>query len=222
MRGKVLAGGVLAAGVLIAAEPAHAHPHVWIETHSDVVFDEEGRIAAVNVEWQFDEMYSAVAIEGLDTDGNGRYDPEELQPLAAENISALKEYDYFTYLKANGEQVAYGDVTEFGQFYKDGYLSLYFTVPLAKPVDPRKADVEYAIYDPTFYIAIEPAPKEPVKMIGAAPASCRYEIRKSAAEADNFQYSEDFWTQQSNANEGMGAMFARPVDVVCKSKSAAR
>lgn len=211
----------LAGAASLAAAPAAAHPHVWIETNSDVVFDEAGRITAINVEWQFDEMYSAVAVEGLDANGNGLYEPEELQPMAADNIAALKEYRYFTYVKADGKQVPYGEVTEFGHLYKDGYLTMYFTVPLAEPVDPRSAKVAYTIHDPTFFISIELAPKAAVRMVGAAPDPCRIDIGKSAAESDDFQYSEEFWSQ-NDAAEGMGAMFARPIAVNCKPKTAAR
>jgi ABC-type uncharacterized transport system substrate-binding protein len=84
--------------------PALAHPHAWIETRSDVVFDDEGRIAAINVEWDFDQGYSEMAVEGLDENGDGFYSAGELHPLARENLIALKDYDYFVKARAGARR----------------------------------------------------------------------------------------------------------------------
>lgn len=193
--------------------PAHAHPHVWIENRSDLVLDEAGRIVAINVEWKFDEMYSLVAVEGLDANSDGIYQADEIQSLAQENIEALKEYDYFVYAKVNGEKISYGEVTEYGNLFSGGVLTLYFRVPLASPVDPTKAEFTFSIYDPSYYIAIDLVEPDPVEIVGTLAPSCRIEIGKSVAEAQDFQYSEEFWAQE--ANEGMGAMFAQPVKLRC-------
>ena len=37
-------------------------------------------------------MYSEFAVNGLDTNGDGIYSEQELQPLAQTNIEALKEF----------------------------------------------------------------------------------------------------------------------------------
>ncbi|HEX7110402.1 MAG TPA: DUF1007 family protein, partial [Aestuariivirga sp.] len=84
--------------------PAQAHPHVWIEMQSDVVFTDDGLIRGVNLEWTFDDAYTQMALEGLDVDGDGLYSQTELAPLTKENISSLKDYEFFTVLRANGEQ----------------------------------------------------------------------------------------------------------------------
>ena len=70
------------AGLCMAALslPAAAHPHVWIEMRSDVVFNGEGKITAVNVEWTFDDNYTQMALDGLDANGDGVYSQSELDP----------------------------------------------------------------------------------------------------------------------------------------------
>ena len=213
---------LLAAGAVMlgAGTAALAHPHVWIEAHSDAVFDAEGRLEAVNVEWTFDDIYSTTAVEGLDTSGNGEYEPEELQPLARENLESLKEYRFFTQVKADGEPVDYADVTEYGSFFKDGQLTLYFTLRMAKPVDPRVTAVEYSLYDPTFYIAIELAAKKPVELLGSPPAACKLAILDSVAE-DDAAKSEDFYAKLSAADD-IGALYAQRIDIACPRKTAAQ
>lgn len=196
-----------------SASVATAHPHVTIDTRSDLVLDDKGQIIAINVEWTFDDMYSLAAVEGLDANGDGHYDPEEIHILATENIESLKEFDYFVYAKAKGEKVAYGEVTEFGNLFNKGVLTFYFRLPLAVPIDPSAVEFSYAIYDPSYYIAIGLAEADPIQVIGSLKDPCRIEVTKSAAEADNFQYTEEFWDAQ--ANEGMGSMFAQTIAVKC-------
>ncbi|MBO6784440.1 MAG: DUF1007 family protein, partial [Alphaproteobacteria bacterium] len=48
--------GLFVAG---AAQPAHAHPHVWIDLRSQLVFDGDGRMQGLEIDWTFDELYSA-------------------------------------------------------------------------------------------------------------------------------------------------------------------
>jgi ABC-type uncharacterized transport system substrate-binding protein len=211
----VLAAAGVVAGLCSAVG---AHPHVWIEASTDVVFDADGRIAAIHVEWLFDDVYSAAAVDGLDTDGDGHYSAEELKELTDEQVASLAEYDYFTYAKCNGQKLKYGKLTEYGQIYKsDKRLMLYFTVPLAEPLDPRKADMAYTIHDPSFYIAIEMAKEGAIQTVGKMPPQCRVEMRKPASEQKG---SSESWSTTLQNAEDMGALFASPVVVTCKPKTA--
>lgn len=113
---KRLWTGVVGAAILaLTPLPAQSHPHVAIEARSDVVFDDAGRIIAVNVEWAFDEFYSVTAVEGLDTNKNGTYEPAEINGVIVENIKELKPFRYFTQVSADDKPVEYGQITEFGR-----------------------------------------------------------------------------------------------------------
>ena len=142
---RLLAPGVAAIGL---AGQAAAHPHVWIEMRSDVIFNDEGKITGINLIWSFDDGYTQVALEGLDTNGDGVYSQQELDPLTKENIASLKDYEYFTVMRVNGEKVAQGDVTEFGQIWSNDKLQLHFQVPLKEPVDPTRDEFMVKVYDP--------------------------------------------------------------------------
>ena len=83
---------LLAVGILGAWDSAaQAHPHVWVSMRSDIVFTDDGLIKGVNIEWVFDDNYTQMAIDGLDTDGDGVYSQTELDPLTKENINSLKD-----------------------------------------------------------------------------------------------------------------------------------
>ena len=175
---RLIIACLLAVVATVSTRPAAAHPHVWIEAMSDVVFDSHGRIVAINHEWTMDEMYSETAIDGLDTDGDGTYSPSELEPLTQENIKSLKEFSYFTSMKAGADKVAFRDAAEAGQSWKNKRLTLHFQLPLEKPIDPRNAKVFYRVYDPDFFIAIEFPGKESVFATGDIPGQCKIESRR--------------------------------------------
>ena len=211
--------------VVAAAPEARAHPHVFIEMTSDVVFNDAGQINAINVEWVFDPDYSSMATEDLDTNKDGMLSTDELEPLAKENIENLKEWSYFVYGRLNGEKLKWADVTDYGQLMgDDGRLRMHFVVPFLKPVDPRTAEFIYRIYDPTFYIAIDFVGKEPVEALGNKPKSCRIEIRKPPDPNDTGDTKAMLATKGKDwtpdQEDDFGIMFAQPVAVVCKPGAA--
>ncbi len=174
-RWPAVAAGLLA--LIGAAGEAAAHPHVWVEMRSDLVFNEDGQVTAMNLMWTFDDGYAQVALEGLDANGDGVFSQSELEPLTKENMSSLKDYDYFTVIRFNGEKQAFGEVTEFGQIYSNDKLSLHFRVPLATPLDPRSGEIMAKVYDPDFFIAFDYAKDEPVTVIGAIPENCAMALK---------------------------------------------
>lgn len=209
----------MAMGMAWLASPALAHPHVWIEMRSDVVFDDKGLIAAVNVEWSFDDGYTQMALDGLDTDGDGVYSQEEIAPLTKENMASLKDYEYFTVIRVSGVKQELGEVTEFGQIWSNDRLSLYFQVPLKTPVDPRAGEFVLKVYDPDFFIAIDYVKDDPVSVLGKVPDPCRLAVKPVPTDAELEQTrvmlaSKGLDWQPEN-NEDFGALFAQAVTIQC-------
>jgi ABC-type uncharacterized transport system substrate-binding protein len=81
-----------------AASVASAHPHVWITVESTVLY-EQGSVSGIRHKWTFDEFYTAMAIQGLDTNNDGNYDRNELAELTKVNIDGLREFAFFTHIK---------------------------------------------------------------------------------------------------------------------------
>lgn len=104
----------MAALLAATAAPAWAHPHVWVTVENIVVY-ERGSIAAILHTWTFDEMYTTMAIQGLDKNNDGNYDRDELAELAKVNMDGLKEFAYFTHVKLADQALAVEDP-------KDAYL----------------------------------------------------------------------------------------------------
>ncbi len=211
---------VMAAMMGCAAVPAaQAHPHVWIEMQSDVVFTEDGLIKGIDLEWTFDDAYALMALEGLDTDGDGVYSQDELAPLTKENIESLKDYEYFTVMRVGGEQQKIGAVTEFGQIWSNNKLTLHLQVPLEKPIDPKAQEFTFKVYDPEFFIAIDYIKDDPVDVVGKMPEACKLVVKPVPTDSELDQTRTMLSTKGADWKpenaEDFGAMFAQAVSIAC-------
>jgi ABC-type uncharacterized transport system substrate-binding protein len=207
---------VVSAWVLAWAPIAWAHPHVWIDAVAELMFDDAERLRGVRVYWAFDEMYSAFATEGLDADGDGTVSAEELAPLAETNVRELREWGYFTVVEVDGRPVDLGEVREFGMRSVGGRLAMWMHLPLAAPVDPRAGDVAIAMYDPTFYIAIDLLRNQPVRVNGTMPSACHFAVVEPEESVDDLQMQPESFFQTLDPASGRAAAYARSIRLRCR------
>lgn len=208
---------VLAATVAGWAAPAAAHPHLWVDVTASVVFDAKKQVTAIQARWQFDEMYTAFATEGMEKGHDGRISPQELAALAAENVKQLKEWRYFTVVESGGKRVTVGQPTDYAMTMGDGRLTLEMTLPLARPQDPVGKPVRFAFFDPTYYIDLVFTRSEPLRLIDP-PAHCR--ARVDTPDSANGTYVADEIATAMRADpdkplDSLGARFAEWVSLDC-------
>lgn len=208
---RALLGWLLAAAMMLASGAASAHPHVWITATSELLYAEDGSVTGVRHAWTFDDMFSAYAVQGLESKTKGRYTREELEPQAQTNVESLKEYAYFTFAKADGKKERFNEPVDYFLDYKDTVLTLHFTLPLKNPVKPRQLVLE--VFDRSFFIDFQMATDNPVKLVGA-PAGCQMKLdRPSDGTATAQKLNEQTFMDGANANFGM--MFANKITVDC-------
>jgi len=160
----------LAAMVAGFGAPAAAHPHVWVAAREEIIFDAQGRIAAIGHIWTFDEMYSAFAVQGLGKDGKPPT-REEMAPLAKTNVESLAEFQYFTAVKIGPTYQDFGEPKDYSLEADDKKIvTLRFTLPLKTPVFAKKP-VTVMVYDPTYFVSIDLEKKDPV-ILRNAPEGC--------------------------------------------------
>ncbi|HET7715589.1 MAG TPA: DUF1007 family protein [Bauldia sp.] len=152
------------------AAPAAAHPHVFVTVRGELLFDGEGRIKAVGNVWQFDEAFSAFAVEGLDADGDGKLSDQELQPLAKINVESLAEFGYFTFLAVDGAEQKFLPPSEYWLEHDGARLTLFYTLPLETAAAVGK-DTTLEIFDPEYFVAFEFPGEQPLTLSGA-PDGC--------------------------------------------------
>ena len=58
---------VLLVTLWVAATPlkAVAHPHAWIDLRSKILFDDDGRMTGLELEWLFGDFYSAYVLQDV-------------------------------------------------------------------------------------------------------------------------------------------------------------
>ncbi len=210
--GRVFAAALAVSG---AASSTNAHPHVWVTYETTVSYD-KGVVTGLEHVWTFDDMYTAMAVQGLDKNGDGTYDRGELAELAKVNMEGLKDFDYFTFAKLGTAELKFSGPVDPWLEHTNGILRLHFRLPLAAPVLADAEGLNFSIYDPSFFIAFEPEKTDAIKL-ASAPAGCSASIGdpeadKAAAEA---QKLGDALAQQLGG-QGMGFGMAKTVSVSCK------
>jgi ABC-type uncharacterized transport system substrate-binding protein len=172
---RLLAGAFAVLLCAALAPAADAHPHVWVTVETTVLHD-QGRFVGLRYKWTFDDAYTAMAIEGLDKNKDGIYDREELAELAKVNIDGLKDFAFFTHAFMDGQKLATGEASDYWLEHEGGLLSLHFTLPFVAPVPTGAKGFAFTIHDPEFFVALELAEKDPVKLAAGAPKGCGVKV----------------------------------------------
>jgi ABC-type uncharacterized transport system substrate-binding protein len=200
-----------ALAMAIGPRVAEAHPHVWITATSELLYAADGSVTGVRHAWTFDDMFSTYALQGMESKTRGVYTHEELAPLAQTNVESLKEFGYFTFAKADGKKQKFEEPVDYFLEFKDGLLTLHFTLPLKTPVKSKELALE--VFDPTFFVDFKFADKEPVRLVGA-PAGCRISFhRPNDGTASAQTLGEQNFLNGENSN--FGALFANKIAVAC-------
>lgn len=211
----------LFAYLVFGAAPATAHPHVFIDMHADFGFADGHKLSTVTIKWEFDEFYSAFAVQDFKKDADGNYKQSDLNLILKDNLDNLKdpEWHYFATLKQSGKELALGAAQPVAATYdkKSGRFTIIFTVPLSTPVEPTKAAPVLAqIYDPTFYISIDFVKDAPVALSGAGATDCTKDLKIPDAEKIWSKLPPSaFSGGDFNAGAGFGANFATTVTLIC-------
>ncbi len=205
---------LLALAAVLVLRPALAHPHVWVAVRSEVVFTPDGKVAGVRHAWEFDEMYSAFAVQGLGKDGKPPT-AEELAPLAKTNVESLAEFEFFTYAKQSNAKLKFREPTEVSLTAdQKKIVTLRFFLPLETPVSAQKP-FSFQVYDPTYFVSFGFEKVEPVKL-ARAPAGCSLSLvePKPLVAADSQKLSEAFF-QNMSPGADFGIKLATRAIVAC-------
>jgi ABC-type nickel/cobalt efflux system permease component RcnA/ABC-type uncharacterized transport system substrate-binding protein len=169
----------------LAPLPALAHPHIFIEARATITFNDAGEVVGVHNSWTFDEAYSSWAVQGLDTNFDGTYSREELQPLADDNMEGLGGYEYYTFAGEGRDNLKFGFGSNPVMEMTDGRQTLDFDVALGTPYSIQD-HLELAINDPEYYVAITFANAGTVQLVNA-PANCSVSLTDPEPMSDALQ-----------------------------------
>lgn len=130
--------------------PAMAHPHIFIDCKAIAVFDASG-LTGFQQTWIFDEMFSAGMLMEYDTNGDQQFNAAETAKYAQEIFSILKEYNYLTVLRVDGEEIHPHQARDFRPEVRNGQLIYHFFTPCVVPFASGTHNVAISVYDPEYY-----------------------------------------------------------------------
>jgi ABC-type uncharacterized transport system substrate-binding protein len=203
---------------------AQAHPHVFIDAAFELVFDDAGRLAAVRIDWAYDEFYSLMLIEenGLDADGDGTPEQALLDAYAGHDVDWAAGFPGDFVLAQDGAEVALDGPVRHRARFEDGRVVTSHVRPLAAPLDATEGVVTARAYDPTYFVAYD---------VPAAPAiSGREDCRIRREEADRAAAEAEYGDQLAAVDAGsdpfavvelpdIGALFADRFVLSCAASS---
>jgi ABC-type uncharacterized transport system substrate-binding protein len=137
----------------LAAAPAGAHPHIFIEAGLFVEVNAAGEAVAVEVTWTYDELYSLLIFEeyALDDDYDGVLKPDEIEQLHGFDMNWIEGFEGDLYVTGAAGKVDLGPPEPVKTWVEDGKIVTVHRRPLSVPAN----GLVLQAYDPGFYSAYD-------------------------------------------------------------------
>lgn len=205
------------AALLGSTLPASVHPHVFAEARLDVVVNPDGTVKSLRHLWRFDDLFSSTVLVEFDKNGDLQLDNAELQEVGATVHASLADFNYFQMVTLDGKDVAMKPPPQMMANFENNQLIMMFE---SEPAAPLKLSgkVDFGVYDPTFYTAIEYVEDDNMAVDGM-PAGCsRAVIRPDPDEAiaqNQASLTEEFFNDPSGTD--LSKIFATKLELTCTS-----
>lgn len=142
-------------GGLLAAGPALAHPHVWVDTRVEVILDDANQATGVRIGWTYDDLYSLYVVGdmGLDPDWDGLLTAEEVARLSGFDMKWEPGFAGDTYALLGGQELALSGPQDWTASYAEGRITSTHLRLFKAPVPVGAVPLIIQAYDPGYYVA---------------------------------------------------------------------
>ncbi|GHC44440.1 DUF1007 family protein [Neogemmobacter tilapiae] len=148
---------VLALAMAAVPLPLLAHPHVFIDSGVEVIFDDQGRATALRISWTYDSFYSLtlIAERGLDPDADGLLDPAEKAALAGFDMNWDAGFPGDTYALLGNQPLTLSGPSDWTADYHSEKLISTHRRDFAAPIPISDLPLVVQVYDPGYYTAYQ-------------------------------------------------------------------
>ena len=193
------------------------HPHVFAEARLDVVLNPDHQtVKALRHLWRFDDLFSSTVLMEFDKNSDLKLDDAELEDVSKTVYESLAEYNYFQIVTVNGKDVAMNPPPKLIANLDNDQLIILFESEPAKPLK-LSGKVDFGIYDPTFYTAIDFTEDSNITVAGL-PSNCTSKvIRPDPDEAikENQKTLTDAFFNDPTGTD-MSKIFATKLELTCQ------
>lgn len=205
------------ATLLGSVGPAHVHPHVFAEARLDVVVNPDGTVKSLRHLWRFDDLFSSTVLVEFDGNGDLKLDDAELQEVSKTVYDSLADFNYFQMVSLDGKDVAMQPPPQLmATFENDQLIIMFESQP--KEALALKGKVDFGVYDPTFYTAIEYTEDQNMAVNGMPSGCVRSVIRPDPDEAiaqNQASLTDEFFNDPTGTD--LSKIFATRLELTCTS-----
>lgn len=213
---RLLSAALVLLASALSAPQAAAHPHMFVEARAELLLDDAGRLVGVRSVMIIDELTTLFTLEGY---GILTLDEPLTEAQRAEigagMVDGLAAYDYFTDLQLGDERQSFVDAAVTELRLEEARLAATLELTLETPKALSAAGVELALYDPTYFAAVDTI-AEPT--FSSARTDCRVRLVKfepSSMDAANLFMLGALSREETPENVHIGARFADRSFVTC-------
>ncbi len=204
--------------LVLAAAPAWAHPHVWVDTGIEVILNDRNEATGVRISWTYDDLYSLYIVGdmGLDPDWDGKLTPEEEAKLAGFDMKWDPGFAGDTYALIGDAALDLSRPTDWTASYAGGRITSTHLRTFAAPVPVDEVPLILQAYDPGYYVAYS-IPSGPVVTGGKGCTARTFVPDPGEAEQTLMEALSEYTPDVDLEAEfpAVGANFAEEVRVTC-------
>ncbi|KZX78591.1 hypothetical protein A3715_34085 [Oleiphilus sp. HI0009] len=193
---------------------AHAHPHSWIDVQTTLTLDADGNLIEITQLWEFDEVYSRIALETVTKE----YENEMLglEMLAQDMVTNLKPYKYFSSLQLDKIDIPLSKpvYAKFEPYSEQGKLKLKQIFAFDTPVKLAGQAITWSVFDPTYYVAMNHHSADAVNVIANEKTRCAKQFKLPSPTQEDIDYAASL-DQTQRDSDGLGQLFSERVTIQC-------
>ncbi len=204
--------------LVLAAGPAGAHPHVWVDTGVEVILNDRNEATGVRISWTYDDLYSLYIVGdmGLDPDWDGKLTAKEEARLAGFDMKWDPGFAGDTYALFNWAPLELSRPSDWTASYGGGKITSTHLRTFAAPVPVGADPLIVQAYDPGYYVAYS-IPLDPIVTGGTGCTAQTFVPDLGEAEQKLMDALSEYTPDVDLEAEfpAVGANFAEEVRVTC-------